>query len=44
MLAEGAPVPHVTVIDQALEPVDLAAMAADGPLLMVFYLYDWTST
>lgn len=44
MLAAGASVPHVTVIDQELEPVDLAELAADGPFLLVFYLYDWTST
>jgi peroxiredoxin len=44
MLAEGAPVPHVTVIDQELEPVGLADLAAEGPFLLVFYLYDWTST
>jgi peroxiredoxin len=44
MLAEGTPVPHVTVFDQELEPVDLAGLAADGPFLLAFYLYDWTST
>jgi peroxiredoxin len=44
MLAEGASVPHVTVIDQQLEPVDLAGLHAGGPLLLAFYLYDWTST
>jgi peroxiredoxin len=44
MLAEGAPVPHVTVYDEDVQPVDLAGLAAGGPLLLVFYLYDWTST
>jgi hypothetical protein len=32
------------VIDQDLHPVDLAALAADGPFLLAFYLYDWTGT
>jgi hypothetical protein len=32
------------VIDQDLQPVDLAALPADGPILLTFYLYDWTGT
>jgi peroxiredoxin len=44
MLAEGSRVPAVTAIDEELELVDLAALAAEGPFLVVFYLYDWTRT
>ena len=40
----GASVPSVTVIDQDLQPVDLAGLAAEGPFLLTFYLYDWTGT
>ena len=40
----GGSVPSVTVIDQELQPVDLAGLAADGPFLLTFYLYDWTGT
>ena len=32
------------MIDQDLQPVDLAALAAEGPFLLSFYLYDWTGT
>jgi peroxiredoxin len=40
----GAHVPKATVIDQDLEPVEISSLAADGPLLLSFYLYDWTGT
>ncbi len=32
------------MIDQDLQPVDIAALAAEGPFLLSFYLYDWTGT
>jgi peroxiredoxin len=44
MLAVGSPLPHVTVVDQDLAPVDLAGLVAHGPVLLAFYLYDWTGT
>jgi hypothetical protein len=44
MLAEGARLPRVSVVDQDLAPVDVAGLAADGPVLLAFYLYDWTGT
>jgi peroxiredoxin len=44
MLAEGSRVPAVTAIDEELHPVDLSGLAADGPFMLVFYLYDWTRT
>jgi peroxiredoxin len=44
MLAEGSPVPAVAAVGEDLERVQLDALAADGPYLLIFYLYDWTST
>lgn len=44
MLAEGSHVPDVTVFDRRVTPVSLPALAEQGPLLLVFYLYDWTRT
>jgi hypothetical protein len=40
----GAPVPNATVFDYDVEPVEIASLAADGPFLLTFYLYDWTGT
>ena len=40
----GSTVPSVIVFDQGVKPVDLADLAADGPFLLSFYLYDWTGT
>jgi peroxiredoxin len=40
----GAPVPQATVFDQDVQPVEIASLAADGPFLLTFYLYDWTGT
>lgn len=40
----GASVPKATVIDQDLQPVEIASLAAEGALLLSFYLYDWTGT
>jgi peroxiredoxin len=40
----GAPVPDATVIDQDLQPVAIASLCAAGPVLLSFYLYDWTGT
>ncbi len=44
MLGEGDRVPDVTLVGQDLEPVHLSALAAQGPYLLVFYLFDWTGT
>ena len=44
MLAPGDHVPDVTLVGQDLEPVPLAGLAAVGPVLLTFYLYDWTGT
>ncbi|HEY7257947.1 MAG TPA: hypothetical protein VH459_02705 [Gaiellales bacterium] len=44
MLEPGDRVPDVTVFDTDVRPVRLAEFAAEGPLLLAFYLYDWTGT
>jgi hypothetical protein len=32
------------VIDPDLQPVEVESLAAEGPFLLTFYLYDWTET
>jgi hypothetical protein len=44
VLGEGDRVPDVTVFDEDAVPVRLPVLVAGGPLLLSFYLYDWTST
>jgi peroxiredoxin len=44
MLDPGKPVPDATVWLESREPVSLRELAADGPLLLFFYLFDWSST
>ena len=44
MLQPGDRVPDVTVFDNDVRAVRLAEFAAEGPLLLAFYLYDWTGT
>ena len=44
MIEPGSPVPDVTVLLPAGAPVRLPELAADGPFLLAFYLWDWTST
>jgi hypothetical protein len=40
----GTTVPSAVVFDQDVNAVDIATLAADGPFLLAFYLYDWTGT
>ncbi len=40
----GARVPKVTLIDVDLQPIEVESLAAEGPFLLSFYLYDWTGT
>ncbi len=40
----GDRVPSATVFDVDVQPIDVASLAADGPFLLSFYLYDWTGT
>jgi len=44
VLEPGAHVPDVTLFGNDLEPVRLVDFVAEGPLLLAFYLFDWTGT
>jgi hypothetical protein len=45
VLGPGDRVPAVPVWDRpGAEPVSLEALAAEGPFLLLFYLYDWSAT
>jgi peroxiredoxin len=44
MLAVGDQVPDVTMFLGPNEPVTIRELLEDGPKLLVFYLFDWSST
>ena len=44
MLAIGEQVPNVRVWMAPREEVSLRHLAAEKPLLLLFYLFDWSST
>ena len=44
MLQAGDSVPEATVHLGPNEPVTMAELLEDGPKLLVFYLFDWSST
>jgi peroxiredoxin len=44
VLAVGDRVPDVTVWLSTREQAALADVAEDGPILLFFYLFDWSST
>ncbi len=44
MLTAGDRVPQATVFLGPNEPVTLDELVEDGPKLLVFYLFDWSST
>ena len=44
MLATGDPLPSVTLFDLDRRPVALSDLHLDGPILLVFYLFDWSGT
>ncbi|HEY8644619.1 MAG TPA: hypothetical protein VIL77_01930 [Gaiellaceae bacterium] len=44
MLQAGERAPEVTVLLGPNEPVTMAELLEDGPKLLVFYLFDWSST
>ena len=45
MIEKGQPMPRVDVWPApAAAPIGLDSLIADGPVLLVFYLYDWSST
>src|SRR6476659_5338468 len=44
MLELGAAAPDASLLQQDMTPVTPGELAADGPILLSFYLYDWTDT
>jgi peroxiredoxin len=44
VLRERDRIPDVILFDEQVRPLRLVDLAADGPLLLAFYLYDWTRT
>jgi peroxiredoxin len=44
MLGAGAKVPEATVFTTPFEHATLAELAAEGPVLLLFYLFDWSAT
>jgi hypothetical protein len=44
VIAAGERVPDTRVWRSTREPVALRALADDGPYLLLFYLFDWSST
>ena len=44
MLEVGHAIPDATVFAGPREPVKLRELAAGGPVLLFFYLFDWSST
>jgi hypothetical protein len=44
VLAVGEQIPDVLVWMAPRERVSLRELAADRPLLLLFYLFDWSST
>ena len=44
MIAEAERVPNATVMLEDRKPVPLWDLLAEGPVLLVFYLFDWSST
>jgi hypothetical protein len=44
VLGVGDRVPRATVWPSTSASVSLDELAADGPFLLLFYLFDWSST
>ena len=44
MLQADDSIPDATVWTAPRESISLRRLAADGPMLLVFYLFDWSST
>ena len=44
MLGAGDRIPDATVFLGPNEPMSLRELVEDGPKLLVFYLFDWSST
>lgn len=44
MLQVGDTIPDAQVWRAPQEPVSLARLVEDGPVMLLFYLFDWSST
>jgi peroxiredoxin len=44
MLGAGDQIPDATLFLGPNEPLSLRELVEDGPKLLVFYLFDWSST
>jgi peroxiredoxin len=44
VLEAGDRIPEATVWLAPQEPVPLRELASEGPILLLFYLFDWSST
>jgi peroxiredoxin len=44
VIAAGEPVPDARVWLGTNDPIDLSELSEDGPYLLLFYLFDWSST
>lgn len=44
MIDVGAEVPEAPVWRSTSESVDVRTLAGEGPVLLLFYLFDWSST
>jgi hypothetical protein len=44
MLSVGDPIPAATVWAGPRDLLELRGLAAERPLLLVFYLFDWSAT
>jgi peroxiredoxin len=44
MLEVGSPIPEARVWTTPQESATLAQLVSDGPILLLFYLFDWSST
>ena len=44
VLQEGQRIPEATVWTAPNQPASTRAIVAEGPVLFLFYLFDWSST
>jgi len=44
VLAVGDPIPEARVWTTPQESATLRELVAEGPILLLFYLFDWSST
>jgi hypothetical protein len=44
LLELGDRIPEATLFAGPREPVTLASLVEDGPILLVYYLFDWSKS